>query len=357
VFKILKYRHFESQEEYYWKTITLPEIYPSTNHSEMWIENYVDEVTGNFVRFATKDWDFKTHEFIEKKIIDAYESNGKIYIVDEQYKTYELDEDIEVKVKGKRVFTKDDPYGEEIWEGLNNFPFMVGDRVTIRKKKSKNYNRTGTIIYLEYIDLSNILSNIAEIRLDFDDKIILTNLQNLDKMVSKVKITPEDPYGEEIWESKVNELFETENTYPYQFVTKRKWMKPFVEHVYKFKSRDNITYYVTLSLNTDWGRASIKFTDEYNYKGIMNKIKDRYANLETHDAINVLNTVFKIGKDYYEKFKDQIKEVTTNTMDTKRLNIYKHIFSKYFKGWKMNSYTDKRGEFVLEFKPPTNKNI
>jgi len=377
-----------------------------------------------------------------------------------------------IKLKNKEI----DPYDEEDWgwketEGLKKYkdfaklnekeeplPFYEGDRVIVTKKKSKYYNQTGTITYLDYVDSSNPMSSSAEVTLDYTisgcSKTVPIRLWDLEKIDPVRKITKEDPYGEEDWgdtyesflikdkehplvnrkkivaelndmlsgklvkfyttlgqkrelikkvtcsgffnkdfeyyfhtsnkmgdyyivdanrpitilpdpiitaddpygeedwnESKINEIFDTEKTYPYALFTKRSWMKPFVDHVYKFTSKDNVTYYVTLSLNTDLGRASVKFTDEANYKGIMNKIKDKYVNLENFDAINVLNTVFKISKDYYNQNKDKIKEVTTNTLDPKRLNIYKYLFGKYFPDWKMSSYTDNRGEFVIECKP------
>jgi len=269
--------------------------------------------------------------------------------------------------KPRKIEKRDiDPYDEEDWgwewvkEGKDEpLPFYEGDRVIVTKKKSKYYNQTGIITYLDYVDSSNPMSSSAEVTLDYTisgcSKTVPIRLWDLEKIDSVRKITLEDPYGEEDWndtyESKVNEIFDTEKTYPYEFYKKRSWMKPFVDHIYRFKSKDDVTYYVTVSYNSDLGRASVKFTDEANYTGIMNKVKDKYVNLENFDAINVLNTVFKICKDYYVKNSDKIKEVTTNTLDPKRLNIYKYLFGKYFPKWKMSSYKDNHGEFVIECRP------
>ena len=174
------------------------------------------------------------------------------------------------------------------------------------------------------------------------------------KITKKKRIFREDdPYGEEEWdvnESKINEIFDTNTTYEYKYVKTRKMMQ-FTDVVFTFTSKDDVQYFVTVSYNEDHNSMSVKFTDKANFKGIRNKVKDKYVNMDNYDAINVLNTVVKICKDFYDKNKEIIKSFTTSTLDEKRLRIYKYILSKYFKGWEVSSYVDPRGDIVIECEP------
>lgn len=277
MFNILTFKMlFENEaKSFYWRSVSLPQIYPSRNQVDVWIDNNED-LKNNMIRFMTKDWNFKTYDYkvdpIEKVIVDIYEGEGYIYFVDENYKTYKiLGEEIEVKVNGERKFNKTDPYGEKIWE-----------------------NR------------------------------------------------------------KLNEIFDSNVTYEYKFVKSRK-MTQFTDLIYTFTSKDNVEYFVTVSYNEDFQSMSVKFTDKDNFKGLINKVKDKYVNLENFDAINVLNTVVKICKDFYDKNMDKIKMFTTSTLDDKRLRVYKYILRKYFKGWDVDSYVNTRGEIIIEAEPPKEK--
>ncbi len=274
MFNILTFKQlFENEAKpFYWRPVPLPQVYPSRNQVDVWINNNED-LKDNMIRFMAKDWDFKTNDYeidpIEKVIVDMYEGEGYIYFVDENYKTYKIEgEEIEVKVNGERKFNKEDPYGEEVWEN-----------------------------------------------------------------------------------KRLNEIFDSNVTYEYKFVKSRK-MVQFTDLVYTFTSKDNVEYFVTVSYNKDFHSMSVKFTDKANFKGLMNKVKDKYVDLENFDAINVLNTVVKICKDFYDKNMDKVKMFTTSTLDEKRLRVYKYILRKYFKGWEVDSYVDPRGDIVIEAEPP-----
>jgi len=232
----------------------------------------------------------------------------------------------------------------------------------------KNPTDIGWTRYIEIIWINNIkkILTYSSFMFYFSDfkfeKIKLLEFEDveIDKnhKIKKIKNLDLDPYCEEDWgyvqENKINELFETKNVYDFKLIKKRD-MFPFVDYIYTFTSRDNIEYYVTLSHNKDNDSMSVKFTDKKNFIGIRNKIKDKYVNMNNFDAINVLNTVVKICKDFYDENSDIIKKFTTSTLDEKRLRVYKYILKKYFKDWEVDSYIDPRGDIVIECKPKINE--
>jgi hypothetical protein len=177
---------------------------------------------------------------------------------------------------------------------------------------------------------------------DFIELLVFLDIKRYKNVTRYVNFT------NQIVEGMLNEeLFETEKTYDYSFYKKRK-MRQFTDYIYTFTSRDNIEYYVTVTYNEWYKSMSVKFTDKKNFKGLLNRIRDRYENMDKHDAINVLNTVVKICKDFYDKSKEPIDSFTTNTYDEKRTKVYKYILSKYFKGWIVNSRKDDDGQIIID---------
>jgi hypothetical protein len=262
------------------KIIPLPSPYPSTNAIRKWYDDNYDNIVDKTISFVTKQWDRRTQDYeldnLEKFIIDAYFSEGYLFLVDEEKRIY--------KIKGKKI------------------------EIILNKEKVINKN---------------------------------------------------DPYDEENWENeyKINEIFESERTYNYEFVKKNTWMDPYIDFIYKFKSKDNILYFVTVSFNKMNNYLGVKFADEKGFTGTLKYLLkngpfDKYYDMDKHDAINVINTVVKICKDFALEHRElNIKGFKTWTFNQKRVNIYKYILGKYFKGWDINSYLNKEKEYVIECKP------
>lgn len=129
---------------------------------------------------------------------------------------------------------------------------------------------------------------------------------------------------------KVNELFDSNKTYSYIPVSKKKDpVKSKENFIYTFTSDDDTKYFVELE-NVEDEYLSCEFADEENYK---KGGKNKYKLTNKHDAIKIINTVIKIGVDFM-KWHD-IDMFAINT-DEDRLETYKYIMAKYFKGWDMH---------------------
>jgi len=143
---------------------------------------------------------------------------------------------------------------------------------------------------------------------------------------------------------KVNELFEMSQTYEYKPVSeKRSGFKNMTTYVYNFVSDDGTEYMVDIVLysktvlNVKTNKLKTKvfattcFANKENYnRG--KRFKWKYKLTNKHDAIKVLNTVIKIIKDFSDSH--NMDEFGINTSKD-RLETYKYIFNKYFKGWKV----------------------
>jgi len=353
-----------NSEDIIWKIIPLPEEYPNTTHCWDWLNDHEEDViSSEKVKFLITDWDYRTLEYesFEKELSvkGTYVDKGFL-VFETDEKDYEvIGEEIEIQIKVNRTISENDPYGEEVWESTNQHLFDPGDiAVYTGNKKERKRDLVKIKGYLHNNKDGSESYNVVFIEKPNDygvfacntDYLKLSKKGNFNFIINKI-----DPYGEEIWddidENKINELFDTEKTYNYKFVKTRTWMKPFIDDIYRFTSKDNITYYVTITYDPDNGEASVKFTDKDHYFKLT-RLKDRYVNIDKHDAINVLNTVFKICKDYYDENKDEIMMVKTNTRDEKRLNVYEYIMKKYFKNWKVDTYSDEtKGEYYIECSP------
>jgi hypothetical protein len=129
-----------------------------------------------------------------------------------------LNQNIKIK-EVERIYTPEDPLGEEIWddvyenENIEESPFKEGDRVIVTKKKSRYYNRTGIITYLDLRPGEYILSALAEVTLDYGGEVFNTELQNLNKLESDRIFTEQDPLGEDDWDDYIYE-----NTLNYEII-------------------------------------------------------------------------------------------------------------------------------------------
>ena len=282
--------------------------------------------------------------------------------------------------KKKRLeMVKDiDPYGEEIWESYyrsinekllsEDFDIILIDNKEDCERIMKYAKEEG---YKDWGISYDRLSKHRE-----DGKFYLYLYKSLsitwsiDSADSEKHIWSVDEFLKEIdkdeiiWydkgkfiKNKMNELFETEKTYDYQFVKKHTWMDPYIDFIYKFRSKDNILYFVTVSFNKMDNYLGVKFTDESGFTGTLKYLLkngpfDKYYEMNKHDAINVLNTVVKICKDFVTEHTNlDIKGFKTWTFSQKRANVYKYILAKYFKGWNISSYMNNKKEYEIECKP------
>jgi len=149
-------------DNYYWRTIKLPEKYPNATHAWVWLMDNEYSVVNKEVSFMYKDWDFETNDYELDEIIilvlGVWEHNGFLFLTDKN-KAYKVSgKEILVKEKG-RVFKSDmDPYAEEVWEMRRN-KYTPDDHV-IREieplKMLKNLLGFETKFGL-FVDLSEIL--------------------------------------------------------------------------------------------------------------------------------------------------------------------------------------------------------
>jgi hypothetical protein len=279
-----------------------------------------------------------------------------------------------------RIITPEDPYGEEIWESYYrsiNEELLSDDcdiiliddeedcKRIMKYAKDNGYRDWG----INYDSLSR--QGGGKFYLYFYRGLRITWSGYLDRDDSEKHIWSVDEFlkdeiekDEIIWydkgkftKNKINELFETEKTYDYQFVKKHTWMDPYIDFIYKFRSKDNILYFVTVSFNKMDNYLGVKFTDERGFNGTLKYLLkngpfDKYYEMNKHDAINVLNTVVKICKDFVTEHTTlNIKGFKTWTFSQKRVDVYKYILAKYFKGWNVNSYMNNKKEYEIECKP------
>lgn len=116
-------------------------------------------------------------------------------------------------------------------------------------------------------------------------------------------------------EKDINELFDTDLSYPFKLIETKKYQDA-ISYRYEFITKDDVTYFIILRVNSKSRKGSIDFstTDKeknYSFIHLINK----------HDAIKVFNTLKKII------------QTQTNNIDylilhsrPERLEFYKKIF-------------------------------
>lgn len=350
----------EKEGEYKWADHNYPTIVSYMNNRDViWIENKI--ISRSSLSFYN---DRPIHPLIE---VDDYLSGVKRKRIEnpeldpygEEDWGYEIQENKNYLYKDLAIYIKTQSEYDLISKKLEELGYNWGNRHILPTDKNYFSNYKNFVLHLNP-DNSLSYGNLEFYQKAYPELEIIDAVNYLgDKIGKKIERTDIDPYGEEDWgyeiqENKLNELFETEQAYNYKFVKKRK-MTPFVDYIYTFTSRDNIEYYVTLSHNKDVNSMSVKFTDKDHFVGLRNRIKDKYVDMDKFDAINVLNTVVKICKDFYDENKNIIKSFTTSTTDEKRLRVYKYILRKYFKGWEVESYFDPKGGIVINCEPKVNE--
>lgn len=153
---------------------------------------------------------------------------------------------------------------------------------------------------------------------------------------------------------KLNELIDIERHYDYEFVKKKKLLdsevdEKWVEYIYKFVADKNI-YFVRIShpLNRDYF-FTVDFVEKDSYKE--NKIIDfdfKYNDLNQHDSMKVIATVFNVIKEYYENNIDVLEYFGFSATE-KRKNIYKYVISKLFPTWRIRSEEKAGNEWIIHY--------
>ena len=139
------------------------------------------------------------------------------------------------------------------------------------------------------------------------------------------------------FESSIFEIFELEKTYDY---------KPIGYNKYSFKSKDGTKYYVKIDHNVEDKTMTVIFSSKKYH--LISKVffggflKDQFTN--KNEPINILNTVIKICKDYYEQHSKEIQYFGISAFTKKRINVYLYIFKKYFKGWNIGEIKNDGGD-------------
>ena len=139
---------------------------------------------------------------------------------------------------------------------------------------------------------------------------------------------------------KLFELFDTDKTYDYQYigVNKSKLLKykDNVGYIYKYKfiSDDGSDYYVDIIFDKPDEFISVSFSDKKRH--LMNKVfkgalKDQFTG--KNEPLNILNTVIKICRDFYNQYSNEIKHFGISCFTKKRMKVYLYIFKKFFNGW------------------------
>jgi len=139
-----------------------------------------------------------------------------------------------------------------------------------------------------------------------------------------------------ITEFKIFELFDTDKVYDYKQTGK---------DTYTFESSDGTKYYVKIFFNREDKTMAITFTDKKHY--LLNKLfhgilKDQFTG--KNEPLNILNTVTRIAKDFYDKHSNDIKYFGVAAFTKKRINVYLYIIKKYFKDWDIGEIRDDGGD-------------
>jgi len=155
---------------------------------------------------------------------------------------------------------------------------------------------------------------------------------------------------------KLFELFDINITYEYEYmgIDKSKILifDDHIGYIYKYKftsSLDGTKYYVKILHDTNDRFMTVSFSDKNQnpYISIMNNLfknstKDEFTN--KNEPLNILNTVIKICRDFYNDKSDEIDYFGISAYTKKRINVYLYIIKKYFKGW---SYEIKEKDLDL----------
>jgi hypothetical protein len=152
----------------------------------------------------------------------------------------------------------------------------------------------------------------------------------------------------------MNELIDTERHYDYKFVKKNKILdkendEMWLEYIYKFSTDKNI-YFVRISHPK--GREDF-FTTDFVEKDSYKDEKEinfglKYNDLNQHDSMKVISTVFRIIKEYYESNIDTLEYFGFSATE-KRHRIYKYVISKLFPKWKLRSDKKDGEEWIVHY--------
>lgn len=111
----------ENNENFIFKSIPLPQRYPNMIYCWNWLNEHDEEVIrSRKVRFLTNDWNLSEEDYDvfqkELSVKEIYVKNGYLFFKTNKKDYKVIGENIDVQIKVNRKFSKNDPYGEEIWE-------------------------------------------------------------------------------------------------------------------------------------------------------------------------------------------------------------------------------------------------
>lgn len=141
----------------------------------------------------------------------------------------------------------------------------------------------------------------------------------------------------------INETVDLTNYYKYNLYKVYKNVDKdnikYITYVYTFLDDKNRKYYVNLYLDVNDGtKFSVDFMEEESYlNNIENSISPldyEFKNTNRFDSFKVLNTVFKIVKDFYQDNRIFLRTLIFSA-DFKRKEIYKKFINKVFPSWEL----------------------
>lgn len=210
-----------------------------------------------------------------------------------------------------------DPYGEEVWENVSDKEFEIGDIVVYIGKATnlilKNGRREEADLYGEKCKIENILKSKFGIR--YEIKIIKINKtiitledriateEEFEKLEQKrkdnlLKFKDIDPYGEEIWENKINENNKFKIILVDDIIKKHDNYDDFFKEIYDLLIGESVTvYYFDIHLKKYRLYSNFNIVKEISKRKILK-----------YDKLTIDNPIFRISvEDIYLNDKLVIK--------------------------------------------------
>jgi len=157
------------------------------------------------------------------------------------------------------------------------------------------------------------------------------------------------------------ELFNFDKTYDYELVeVDRSQLFSSNGHsgdiyLYKFiSSLDQTKYYVQILHDFTSNYSTVSFSDKKYRSPLISILKGPGKDVLTNknEPFNILNTVIKICKDFYDEHKNQIDCFYIKAHLKKRINVYTYIIKKYFKNWKIITKQEDEDLYSMTIKKP-----